>query len=67
VGNIDRREKTVCCVHVWEVIHDAVGKISLNANVDIRLQGDHLRAKPVPAAGTMISVTHPVSTCCGIS
>ena len=27
VGNIDRREKTLCCVHGWEVIHDAVGSI----------------------------------------
>ena len=27
VGNIDRREKTLCCVHDWEVFHDAVGSI----------------------------------------
>jgi hypothetical protein len=38
VGNIDRREKTLCEVHGWEVSYDAVGLVLANANVVTSLQ-----------------------------
>jgi len=37
VGNIDRREKTLCMVHGREVSYDGVGVVVLTADVVIRL------------------------------
>ena len=42
MGKIDRREKSLCSMHGWEVFHDVVGSILSSANVAVRLQDDRL-------------------------
>lgn len=38
MGNIDRREKTLCQMHGWEVSYDAVGLVLSTADGDTSLQ-----------------------------